>query len=264
MIPSRPLSVLVVDDEPLARRRLIRMLGTIPGLELAGEAGTVDQALVACRTLGPDILLLDINMPGGDGFTVLEQLGDAAPATVMVTAFDQHAVRAFDQDVVDFVTKPVEPARLSKAIARAIQARETQHIRSLASSVQALRQAVRLSSLPNALLWVKDRNGLRRIAIADITYLEADRDYVKIHTLNGPPCHHAESMAAMERRLIPFGFLRVHRSALVQQTAVIGVLRHRSGSLSLQLVDGTTVPVGRTYHPLVRQQFRSAESPADP
>ena len=113
------MSVLVVDDEPLARRRLTRMLGKMEWVCRIDEAGDVAQACQRADEHRPDILLLDIQMPGGTGFEVLERLAHAPPAVVFVTAFDHHALRAFEANAIDYVTKPVEPGRFQMAMTRA-------------------------------------------------------------------------------------------------------------------------------------------------
>ena len=113
------LSVLIVDDEPLARGRLRRMLAAMEGVRVAGEAGNAGEAQDRIAALKPDLLLLDIQMPGEGGFELLERLGEAAPPTIFVTAFDHHALRAFNARAIDYVTKPVEPGRLATAIERA-------------------------------------------------------------------------------------------------------------------------------------------------
>ncbi|WP_415012181.1 LytR/AlgR family response regulator transcription factor [Amaricoccus sp.] len=113
------LTVLIVDDEPIARRRLGRLLRAIPHVQVLGEAGDVASAVAETRRLAPDLLLLDIRIPGGDGFDVIDRLGRDVPRVVFVTAFNHHAIRAFDLEAVDYVTKPVEAPRLARAIERA-------------------------------------------------------------------------------------------------------------------------------------------------
>lgn len=272
--PAPPaLTVLVVDDEPIARRRLIRLMRRIGGVVPVGEAGDVDQAVAEVARLRPDIVLLDILIPGGDGFAVLERLqsgypGTATPQAIFVTAFDQHALRAFDAAAVDYITKPVDPARLALALSRAagaIAARaQAGQIDRLTASLARLRavQAIPADPSPNPApaIWVKDRHGLRRIGLRDISHIRAERDYARLHLHNGTDCLHGESMAALEARLAPHGFLRVHRSLLVQGAAVAAVQRQRGGGLVLVLTDQTRLTAGRSYHAAIRQGLLAAFS----
>ncbi|CAG0998709.1 partial Transcriptional regulatory protein BtsR, partial [Anaerolineae bacterium] len=121
------LAVLVVDDEPLARRRLVRLLGKLDWVGRIEQAADVAEARLKVLELQPDILLLDILMPGGSGFDVLQQLGPEPPIVIFVTAFDHHALRAFEANAVDYLTKPIEPGRFGLAMDRARAAIDTRH-----------------------------------------------------------------------------------------------------------------------------------------
>jgi DNA-binding LytR/AlgR family response regulator len=259
------LSVLVADDEPIARRRLIRLLHQREGVMVVGEAGNPDQAVAVALRLNPDILLLDIEMPGGDGFAVLDRLGPSAPATIFVTAHDAHALRAFDKAAVDYVTKPVDPARLAIALnraAEAVNARSTAgQISQLSAKVRLLREALDGPVETVPVLWVRERHGLRRVILHEISHIRAERDYVRLHLGNGAECLHAESMAALQTRLEPYGFLRVHRSHLVQIAAVIALNRQRGGAMMLTLSDQTQVTVGSSYLAAVRLSLLTGVQP---
>ena len=178
-------TVLVVDDEPIARRRLIRMLRRLEMVAVVGEAADVDQAVAEAERLKPDLLLLNIQMPGGDGFGVLERLQASAPQTIFVTADDQHALRAFEVDAVDYVTKPVDPARLAKAIERAISAivarASSLKVEELTTTLHGLRATLADVTTPNPVLWIRHRSGLMRVEIEDIVYARAERDNVQLH-----------------------------------------------------------------------------------
>lgn len=255
-------TVLVVDDEPIARRRLIRMLRRIEAVLVVGEAADVGQAVAEAERLKPDLLLLDIQIPGGDGFSVLERLRGAAPQIVFVTAYDQHALRAFEVAAIDYVTKPVDPARLAKAVERAIAAiaarASSLRVKELTSTVSHLRATLSDATTvlpganpapkpsPNPSLWIKQRNGLLRVDIEDIIYATAERDYVQLH-LTAKTCLYPENMAALETTLAAYGFARIHRSTLVRLQAIQQVLRGTGGRLTLQLSNGTRLTVGPTY-----------------
>lgn len=251
-------TVLVVDDEPIARRRLIRMLRRLETVSVVGEAADVHQAVAEVERLKPDLLLLDIQMPGGDGFSVLERLQAAAPQTIFVTAYDQHALRAFEFAAVDYVTKPVDPARLAKAIERATSAIATRtaslKVEELTTAVYNLRTALADVTAPTPALWIKHRSGLLRVEIDDIVYARAERDYVQLH-LTEKTCLYPENMAALEATLMPFGFVRIHRSTLVRLKAVQKIQRSVDGRFMLQIGDGTRLTVGRTYASSIRNSL---------
>ncbi len=254
-------TVLVVDDEPIARRRLIRMLRKLETLLVVGEAANVDQAIAEAERLKPDLLLLDVQMPGGDGFNVLERLRPHVPQTIFVTAYDQHALRAFEVEAVDYVTKPVEPGRLAKAVERAIAAiaarASSLKVEELTTAVSHLRATLADVTAPNPALWVKQRSGLLRIDIEDIHYARAERDYVQLH-LTEKTCLYPENMAALEATLAPFGFVRIHRSTLVKLAAVQKIKRGMDGRMALQIGNGTSLTVGRTYLAGVRSRLEEA------
>lgn len=249
------ISVLIIDDEPIARRRMARMLATIDGVNNAGEAGDVPQAIEQIAALSPDVLLLDIQMPGGSGFDVLEQMAPQTPLPIFVTAFDHHAIRAFECNAVDYLTKPVTPERLRQALGRAqaaIAARENRDtVEELRETVAALRKALREQSARPTQFWVKSRRETIRIPAEKVTRFQADGDYVQLHAEQGTFLYN-ESLAGLERRLPAEDFLRVSRSAIVRRDQVTRVKRGPLGVLHVVLRDESEVKVGRTYLRVVR------------
>ncbi len=249
-IQTVSLSILVIDDEPLARRRLLRLLGAMPDVEVLGAAGNVQQACDLIAELQPDVILLDIQMPGGTGFDILGKLGSNAPAVVFVTAFDHYALRAFEAAAVDYVTKPIEANRLRTAIERArvaIAARtSTERVLELNETVHALRQALRKHEAQSADLWIKSRGEFVRIALDRVVRFQAERDYVRIH-IEGRSYLHHESLASLERRLDPAEFLRLHRSSIVRRDCIMGLKQAPFAALIALLSDGSEIRVGRTY-----------------
>lgn len=251
----KPMSVLIVDDEPLARRRLARLVAALPDAEPVGEAGDVQDACRAIEALSPDIILLDIQIPGGTGFDIVERLDGNGPAVVFVTAFDHFALRAFDAAAVDYVTKPIEPARLQMAISRArakVAAKAgEERIAELNETVFALRQALRKQEAQVADIWVKARRELIRIALDRVVRFQAERDYVRIHTENRSYLHH-ESLASLEAWLDPAAFIRLHRSSIVRRDCIVGLRQAPFSALIALLSDGSEIRVGRTYAKQVR------------
>jgi two-component system, LytTR family, response regulator len=251
------MRVLIVDDEPLARRRLVQLLAALPGVEIAGEAGSGRQALELVELLRPDVLLLDIEMPAVDGFAVLKALPQGrAPAIVFVTAFQDHAVKAFELRATDFVVKPVSADRLAGALDQARSDLEARRAGERLAFLQArlAEMESRAVSAAEAGLWVQIGSEKRRLALADIRWLEAERDYVRVH-MDGHAHLVNAMLGEMEKALDEEAFLRVHRSAIVRKDKVRAILRGRFSTPVLELDDGQCVPVGRKYRDAVRSAF---------
>jgi len=241
------LRVLVVDDEPLATERLQLLLARCDGVDLVGTASDGEGAVRMSEALSPDLLLLDIAMPGLDGIDVARALAGRrpAPAVIFVTAFDQFAVAAFEVEAVDYLMKPVDPVRLERALTRA-----REHVRRLrAAPAPALGAPPAGRYLDE--FWASDLSGLVRIAVKDIDRVSAERDYMRLHVgARSWLIHH--SMAALEEGLDPELFVRLHRSAIVRRDFITGFLRNPSGRWIARLGDGTEQPVGRLYADSVR------------
>lgn len=254
------MAVLIVDDEPLARRRLVQLLAAVPGVEIAGEAEGGREALQLVAKLRPDVLLLDIEMPAVDGFAVVKALPPgAAPAIIFVTAFQDHAVKAFELRATDFVVKPVAGERLARALDQARSDLEARRAGERLAFLKA-RLAELESRTPSSAdkdLWVQIGGDKRRLALADIRWIEAERDYVRVHTTG--QAHLVNAMLSdMEKTLDERAFLRVHRSAIVRKDKVRAVLRGRFSAPVLELDDGHRLPVGRKYREAVRAAFDDA------
>jgi len=243
MVEGRPLKVLIADDEPLAAERLQLLLAKADGAHLVGTASDGDSAIHLTEALAPDVLLLDIAMPGLDGIGVARALAaqDPSPAVVFVTAFDQFAVAAFEVEAVDYLMKPVDPVRLQRALDRArvyLDQRSGQPQRGRSS--QWLEE-----------FWASDMSGLVRIAARDVDRVSAERDYMRLHVgRRSWLIHH--SMAALEEGLDPELFVRLHRSAIVRKDFISGFTRNSSGRWIARLSDGEEQPVGRLYSDRVR------------
>lgn len=250
--------VLVVDDEPLARRRLVRMLARLEWVGAIEEAANADSALRAVAASAPDIMLLDIQMPGGSGFDMLEKLGEKAPVVVFVTAFDHHALRAFEANAVDYVTKPVEAARFARAMERARQTMagrdSADRVAELVETVASLKRALSEAPRRRGEFWVKARGEYLRIAVESVIWLQAERDYVRIH-VPGASYLYQDSLTALEKDLDEEAFLRVHRGAIVRRHAIARLRPAAFSALVAVLSDGTEVRVGRTYGPGVRARL---------
>ena len=189
-MPEEPLKVLIADDEPLAAERLQLLLAKCEGIDLVGTATDGESTVRMAEALGPDLLLLDIAMPGLDGIGVARSLAERrpSPAVIFITAFDQFAVAAFEVEAVDYLMKPVEPARLERALSRGREYLERRESRPAAQ---------RPASDHLQEFWASDLTGLVRIAARDIDRVSAERDYMRLHVgRRSWLIHH--SMAALE------------------------------------------------------------------
>ncbi len=237
MTDKGPLKTLLVDDEPLAIERLQILCSRVPELNLVGTASDGAAALRLTEALKPDLLLLDIAMPGLDGMSVaraLEKL-DPVPSVIFVTAFDQYAVAAFDVAAVDYLLKPVAQERLEKAVARVRAHR--------AAPVEA--QATRADSFTQE-FWVPHRAEMIRIAAREIDLIEAERDYMRLHV--GPRSYLLhQTITELARRLDPASFVRLHRSTIVRRDCIAGFKHDGMGVWTAQLTGGKELRIGRTY-----------------
>jgi two-component system response regulator AlgR len=240
------LRTLVVDDEPLATERLQLLLARIGGVDLVGTASDGEAACRMADALRPDLLLLDIAMPGMDGIDVAREIGRTAarPAVIFVTAFDQFAVSAFEVEAVDYLVKPVDPKRLERALERA---RAHLHGRGNEAAAAPAEEGRYLDEF-----WASDLSGLVRVRAIDIDRVSAERDYMRLHVgTRSWLIHH--SMAALEEGLDPARFVRLHRSAIVRRDFISGFQRNASGRWIARLADGSEQPVGRLYADCVRE-----------
>ncbi|MGB3543754.1 LytR/AlgR family response regulator transcription factor [Rubrivirga sp.] len=235
MSAPRSLSVLIVDDEPLARRGVRARLARIGGVEVVGECGSGREAVEAIRAVDEDdqpidLVFLDVQMPGLDGFGVVEAIGPGAmPVVVFVTAYDEHALRAFEAEALDYLLKPIDDDRLRRAVDRAI---DRVHDRRRGERSEPLRFAVR------------GGGRVRYIDAQDVVYVEAAGDYVVLHAADGSHLLRA-TMEAVGRDLEGEGFVRVHRSTLARASSVREVRSDGSGGGTAVLEDGTELRVSR-------------------
>ena len=221
------MRVLVVDDEPMARSNLKALLKEDPAVTWIGECGGGEEALSEVERAKPDLMFLDVKMPEVDGFQVLESLGLKAPVTVFVTAFDEHAIRAFDAGALDYLLKPFDNARFARALQRAKE---------------------RLSQRPPsacAPLEIKAPGRTFYLAQADIDWVEAADYYACVHAL-GKSHLVRRSLKELERELDPKIFLRVHRSGIVNLWKVC-IVHAQNDEGEVELNSGARVPLSRRY-----------------
>ena len=236
MAADPALRTLIVDDEPLAIERLQILTAPMPSVQLVGTASDGEAALRLIGALSPELVLLDIAMPGLDGIGVARALEGKAdrPAIIFCTAFDQFAVAAFDVAAVGYLLKPVGPDQLARAIAR----------------VAELRRAPTplLTTAPAWIeeFWVPHRSEVIRIAARDIDRIEAERDYMRLHLGKRSFMLH-QTISALEQRLDPALFIRLHRSAIVRRDFIARLRHDGLGTWHAVLADDHVVRIGRSY-----------------
>jgi two-component system, LytTR family, response regulator len=247
------LRVLIVDDEPVARRRLRRLLRTVPDVEVAGESGDGRSAVTAIRALAPDVVLLDVQMPELDGFEVLQALaGEPLPAVIFVTAFDRYALRAFEVHALDYLLKPVSGDRLAGAIDRARTRIGERRGTALDPRILALLGDLGAGRRFLTRLPVKSGGKLLVIALADVDWIQAADNYVTLHA-GAEQFVARETMGRLERELDPARFVRIHRSVIVQIDRIKELLPDFHGDFTVILRNGARVTLSRTYRAKVEQ-----------
>ena len=247
------MRVLLVDDEPLALDRLRTFFSDIEDAEVVGTAGDGNEALERIRELTPDLVIMDVQMPGKNGLAAAADIDlDPRPELVFVTAHEHYAPDAFEVDAADYLLKPVRFDRLRQAVERARRRKAQRASMSRAEQLEAEMAQLRGTgaSAGDDGFWVPERHGQRRVPLEAIDWIEAARDYVLLHTEMRSHLLRI-TMAALEERLAGSALLRVHRSAFVRPDKVAEVKR-ANRSLSLILADGAEVQVGPSYLGAVR------------
>jgi two-component system response regulator AlgR len=234
---TAPLRTLIVDDEPLAIERMQVLCAEVDALSVIGTASDGEAALTLAAKLAPDLVLLDMTMPGMDGLAVARELGrsEAPPSVIFVTAHEDFAVEAFDLDAIDYVLKPVGRDRLERAVARVLARRGARH----ADEGRWLRE-----------FWVPHRSELLRIDVGQVERIDAERDYVRLHVGHGDEGRSyllLQTIAGLEAKLDPEQFIRIHRSTILRRDAIRGLRHEGLGVWSAELADGGTQRIGRTY-----------------
>jgi two-component system LytT family response regulator len=242
-----------VDDEPLAREGVLFQLRDEADVTVVGECENGNQAIEAIRALAPDLVFLDIRMPKVNGFDVIERIGtDRMPLVVFLTAYDEHAIDAFRLNALDYLLKPIERNRFQESLHK---------VRKQLGNKRLLEQSAQLDTLLSALKAATDTTPRRdepaRIALKlgsqitfftpdELDWVEAEGDYVSVHT--GTRAHLVrETMQSMEARLTPYGFARIHRSAIVNLSKIGKLLAADNGDYEALLHNGKTLKIGRNY-----------------
>jgi two-component system LytT family response regulator len=243
------MRTLIVDDEPPARERLKRLLDDIEGVALIGEAEDGAQAVEMIERERPDLVLLDIQMPGLDGFGVVEALEDPPPL-VFVTAYDQYAIRAFEVSALDYLLKPFSRERLEKAIRRAQEAQGEEQ--DVAARLRPLLESLAAQGRYLARLAVRERDRIRVLDVDEVDWIGIGDEGVVVHV--GERAYPTRrTLAELEARLDPACFFRAHRSAIVNLSRVKEVIPWFKGSHRLRLTTGAEVDLSRAQARALRK-----------
>jgi two-component system LytT family response regulator len=255
------IRAVIIDDEPLARRGIRARLRRAGDVDVVGECASGREGIAAIRDLVPDVVFLDVQMPGVDGFGVVQQIGtDRMPTTVFVTAYDAHALRAFEAHALDYLLKPIDDDRFAHTLER-VRRRIREHRESgVARRLVALlddyqrpepapvAEALELatSSLRDGRLLVRDHGRVVVVDVNEIDWIEAEGDYVRLH-VSGRSHRLRETMAAVERTLDARKFVRVHRSTIVNSAKIRSLEPCSSREYDVILHDGTRLKLSRRY-----------------
>ena len=247
------IRALIVDDEPLAREWVRSAVAEDPELEVMGECGDGFEAAEAIRRLKPDLVFLDVQMPGLDGFGVLEALSpEEIPAVVFVTAFDQYAVRAFEAQAVDYLMKPFSKERVEEAVRRVRELVKGKSLEDFRESISKIVEKIRRDrSFPEWVLLKSDGKNVF-VKVKDIDWIESSRNNVRIHV--GPTIYLLhETTSAIASRLDPKKFLRIHRSAIVNIERIKELHPWFNGDYAVILRDGTQLTLSSSYRDRLKE-----------
>ena len=266
----RKIRTIIADDEPLALKGLRLRLQSFDDVEIIAECANGKAALAEIMKEKPDLVFLDIQMPGMDGFGVVRALvGEEMPLVVFVTAFDEYALAAFQAHAIDYLLKPVDPERLDEAVVK-VRTQLAQHS-AIEQNARIVKLIENLEDPPQTVLHailegenhspvqkyesqinIKDRGVITRVPVSDINYVDAAGDYMCIHTDNKTHILRA-TMKNMEKRLDPKTFQRVHRSIIVNLDRIKSLHPHSNGEYFLVLENGEELKVSRTYKNVVKR-----------
>jgi two-component system, LytTR family, response regulator len=233
------MRAIIVDDEPLARRELRRLLADFPWVEIVAEAGTIAEAEAAIEARAPELMLLDIQMPGGSGFDLVERL-EHVPRVIFTTAYDHHAVQAFEVNALDYLLKPIEPERLAAALARARNAAGASTPAANGTNIERL--------------FIRDGSRCWFVPLREVRLMVADGNYVRLFWGEARPLL-ARPLSSLEERLDPARYFRANRSQIINVDFIESVEPGIGGQLHVQLRGGPEVEISRRQARLFKTQM---------
>jgi len=236
---------LIVDDEPLARRGVVLRLKRFRDVEVVGECGDGASAVEKILELAPDVVFLDVQMPGMDGFEVLRALPkESLPAVIFLTAYERHALRAFEVHALDYLLKPVNDERFSDAVGRARQAGDADSRTRMAERIRSMLDRKPAKYVGHFSVRVGSR--IQLVRTDDIEWIAAAGDYAELHGAGG--CHLVrETMNSLEEKLDPMEFLRIHRSRIVRARCIRELRSIDNREYLVKLKDGSEHRSGRSF-----------------
>jgi two-component system LytT family response regulator len=244
---SSPIRTIIADDEPLGRRKLRLLLSAEPGIRVVAECENGDQTVAALRECRPDLILLDIQMPGADGFQILESVpAEEMPMVIFTTAFDQYAIRAFESHVLDYLLKPFDQERLHAAMERARIQMVHRHDRELAARMLDILSHARAGHRIERRFAIRSRGRVVFLDVDEIDWVEAAANYVKLNS--GKQSYLLrETIGRVSERLHPDQFVRIHRSTLVNVQKIRELQPCNSGEYMVILRNGKELSCSRSY-----------------
>ena len=256
------IRTLIVDDEPLAREGVALALAVERDVEIVGSCEDGPSAVQAIRELDPDLVFLDVKMPGLDGFAVIDEIGaDKMPAVIFLTAYDEHALRAFRVNALDYLLKPIDAADLRKSVERARRRRAQDELGAWRGELRALVAAVtheRAAAEAGERILVRTNGRVHVLDPREIDWVEAAGDYVTLHAA-GKGHLVRDSLRNIEARLGAHGFVRIHRSILVKLGRIRELVAKDSGDHDIVLHDGTVLRSSRSYKDALYEALNARE-----
>lgn len=243
------INCLIIDDEPLARELLKEFLVQMPELNLLGECSKGTEAVTKIDEMKPDLIFLDVQMPGMNGFDVLDDITHD-PFVIFTTAYDQYAIKAFEKNAVDYLLKPVDQERFKLAVDRAITRMNTEQ-NNVGELLRNMKTENRTSY--DSHIFVQKSEKLINLPVDEIEHLEASGDYTILTTKNDQFVS-SSGIGKLEEILNPETFIRVHRSTIININSLKEIEKHFNGGMVVKMNNGKSFPVSRTYAKLIRKK----------
>ena len=243
------ITCVIVDDEKLARDLLREYISQIPDIEILGEASKGKEAVEVIDKLTPDLIFLDVQMPGMNGFDVLDEIVHD-PYVIFCTAYDQYALKAFEKNAVDYILKPLDQERFKLAVERAIGRMKVEQ-NNVGELLRNLKTENKTSY--DSHIFVQKSEKLLNLPVEEIVYLEASGDYTILTTKNDQFVS-SSGIGKLEEILNPEIFIRVHRSTIININSLKEIEKHFNGGMVVKMLNGKSFPVSRTYAKLIRKK----------